>query len=51
VVMQAMNLANGMQSQASVMLGLSRPTLRSKLRGIISSAAIGKTIESSVESS
>lgn len=38
VIMQAMNLANGMQSRASEILGLSRPTLRSKLRGISASA-------------
>jgi two-component system nitrogen regulation response regulator GlnG len=38
VIMQAMNLANGMQSRASDILGLSRPTLRSKLRGITASA-------------
>lgn len=34
VVMQAMNLADGLQSRAAELLGLSRPTLRLKLRGI-----------------
>ena len=40
VVMQAMNLANGMQSRAAEILGLSRPTLRSKLRGISASTPV-----------
>jgi len=44
VVMQAMSLANGMQSRASEILGLSRPTLRSKLRSIFVSAATNETI-------
>jgi DNA-binding NtrC family response regulator len=37
VVLHAMNLAHGMQSRAAELLGLSRPTLRSKLRSIHSS--------------
>ncbi len=36
VILQAMNLAGNMQSRAAEILGLSRPTLRSKLRGILS---------------
>ena len=39
VVLHAMNLAHGMQSRAAELLGLSRPTLRSKLRSIHSSPA------------
>ena len=39
VVLHAMNLAQGMQSRAADLLGLSRPTLRSKLRSIHSSGA------------
>jgi DNA-binding NtrC family response regulator len=39
VILQAMNLANGMQSRASEILGLSRPTLRSKLRSIYATAS------------
>jgi len=38
IVMHAMNQAKGLQSRASELLGLSRPTLRSKLRGIYASA-------------
>lgn len=34
VLTQAMNLAGGLQSRASELLGLSRPTLRLKLRGM-----------------
>lgn len=34
VLTQAMNLAGGLQSKASELLGLSRPTLRLKLRGM-----------------
>lgn len=45
VVMQAMNLANGMQSRASEILGLSRPTLRSKLRSIYASVNPSGSIE------
>jgi two-component system nitrogen regulation response regulator GlnG len=37
VILQAMSLAGNMQSRAAEVLGLSRPTLRSKLRGILSS--------------
>ncbi len=48
VVMLAMNLANGLQSRASEMLGLSRPTLRTKLRIIFANASMS---ESSVEKS
>ena len=45
VVMQAMNLANGMQSRASEILGLSRPTLRSKLRSLYALVNTSETIE------
>lgn len=45
VVMQAMNLANGMQSRASEILGLSRPTLRSKLRSIYASVSTCEAVE------
>lgn len=45
VVMHAMNLANGMQSRASEILGLSRPTLRSKLRHIYASVSTSETVE------
>jgi two-component system nitrogen regulation response regulator GlnG len=36
VILQAMDLAGNMQSRAADLLGLSRPTLRTKLRGILS---------------
>ncbi|MBC7966094.1 MAG: sigma-54-dependent Fis family transcriptional regulator, partial [Fuerstia sp.] len=45
VVMQAMNRANGMQSRASEILGISRPTLRSKLRSIFASVTTNETTE------
>ncbi len=35
VILQAMNLAGGLQSRAADLLGLSRPTLRLKLRSIL----------------
>ena len=35
VILNAMNQARGMQSRAAELLGLSRPTLRSKLRAIL----------------
>jgi two-component system nitrogen regulation response regulator GlnG len=35
VILQAMSFAGNMQSRAAEILGLSRPTLRSKLRGIL----------------
>lgn len=35
VILHAMNLAGGLQSRAADLLGLSRPTLRLKLRGIL----------------
>jgi DNA-binding NtrC family response regulator len=35
LVARAMRLANGLQSQAAELLGLSRPTLRVKLRTIL----------------
>ena len=45
VVMQAMNLASGMQSRASEILGLSRPTLRSKLRSLYALVSTAENIE------
>jgi DNA-binding protein Fis len=36
VIQNAMNEAKGMQARAAEILGLSRPTLRSKLRTILS---------------
>jgi two-component system nitrogen regulation response regulator GlnG len=45
IVTHAMNLANGLQSRASELLGLSRPTLRSKLRGIFSASSEPETSE------
>lgn len=45
VVMHAMNQAKGLQSRASELLGLSRPTLRSKLRGIFALSSLSQTEE------
>jgi len=41
VILHAMNLAGGLQSRAADLLGLSRPTLRLKLRGILSQQSSG----------
>lgn len=43
VILHAMNLAGGLQSRAADLLGLSRPTLRLKLRGILSQQSSGHT--------
>ena len=43
VILHAMNLAGGLQSRAADLLGLSRPTLRLKLRGILSQQSSGLT--------
>lgn len=42
VILHAMNLAGGLQSRAADLLGLSRPTLRLKLRGILSQQPSGR---------
>ncbi len=45
IVMHAMNQSKGLQSRASELLGLSRPTLRSKLRGIFALSSLSQTDE------
>jgi len=42
VILHAMNLAGGLQSRAADLLGLSRPTLRLKLRGILAQQAMSQ---------
>jgi len=43
VILHAMNLAGGLQSRAADLLGLSRPTLRLKLRGIMAQQSSGES--------
>ncbi|MFM7867227.1 MAG: helix-turn-helix domain-containing protein, partial [Planctomycetaceae bacterium] len=42
LILHAMNLAGGLQSRAADLLGLSRPTLRLKLRGILAQQAMSQ---------
>ena len=43
VILHAMNLAGGLQSRAADLLGLSRPTLRLKLRSILAQGSAEET--------
>lgn len=45
ILVQAMNCAHGLQSRAAELLGLSRPTLRAKLRSIYADTAVAAATE------
>ena len=49
VILHAMNLAGGLQSRAADLLGLSRPTLRLKLRGILAQQSLVESEDAAAE--